>query len=441
MREMLGDETPAFLRALDEPPALALRVNPLRPGADAAAQTFLHEPVPWVARGYYIDRSERPGASLAHRLGAFYLQEASAMASAAALDAQPGEKILDLCAAPGGKTSQIAFAMRGHGLLVSNEPVPSRAKILAENLERLGIVNAIAVSAYPDRLAARWPAFFDAVLVDAPCSGEGMFRREPASRSEWNPSSPAGCARRQADILDSAAEMLRPGGRMVYSTCTFNRFENERTVEAFLERHPDFVPADFELPGVGKSKNGCLRLWPHKLRGDGHFVARLVRLGTCEPPRAQKPRRKTEKNVRAPRTVSEETPEMLLKRLEDEVCALPEALRGAPLIRQGDYVHALPFDAPPLDGIKTYKPGLCLMRVGRSHVQPMPALAMSVRPDFAAPLPDYASATGVAHRSFDLDDAEAEAFLLGAAPETPLAPGRALLTWRSLPLGWIKVKR
>ena len=152
------------------------------------------------------------------------------MVSASVLDAQPGEKILDLCAAPGGKTSQIAFAMGGAGALVSNEPIPSRAKILAENVERLGIGSGVVVSAYPDALARRWPEHFDGVLVDAPCSGEGMFRREPSARDEWSPRSPEGCARRQAEILDAAARMVRPGGRLVYSTCTFNALENEGSV-------------------------------------------------------------------------------------------------------------------------------------------------------------------------------------------------------------------
>ena len=275
IREMLGDETPAFLRALDEKPTLAMRVNPLRPGAFEAAQEFLGDPVPWADNAYYIKEGARPGASFQHDLGAFYLQEASAMVSASVLRAQPGEKILDLCAAPGGKTTQIAAAMMGEGLLISNEPIPNRAKVLAENLERMGVVNAVAVNAYPDQLAKSWPETFDAILVDAPCSGEGMFRREPASRDEWQPGSPEGCAKRQAEILDEAAKMLKPGGRLVYSTCTFNRTENEGSIISFLERHPEFSYENFELDEIGQSECGMLRVWPHKVRGDGHFVAKL----------------------------------------------------------------------------------------------------------------------------------------------------------------------
>ena len=432
---LLGDELPAFLRALDDSPALALRINPLRPGAGEAAAEFAQDAVPWEPNGRYLKEGTRPGASLAHACGAFYLQEASAMVSAAALSAQPGEKILDLCAAPGGKSGQIAAAMMGRGLLVSNEPIPGRAKILAENLERLGVVNAIATCAYPDRLAARWPEFFDAVLVDAPCSGEGMFRREPNSREEWNPAAPAGCAKRQADILDCAVRMLRPGGRLVYSTCTFNPIENEGSIAALLDRHPDLEPEDFSLNGLGASKDGMLRVWPHRARGDGHFAARLRKGGQPKsaPPAKFKPTRP--RPARPARTVSEETPEQLLNRLEAEICTLPEVLRGGTLIRQGDYIHALPIGAPPLDGVKTVKPGLCLMRVGRSHIQPMPALAMASCAD-----PSFDHLGRALHR-FELDEPSAKRFLAG---ERPLFPeqterGWTLLTWRGLPLGFAKV--
>ena len=537
MRALLGAELDDFLAALEGEPALALRINPLRPGAHSAAAEFCGDPVPWAENGFYLRPGMRPGASLAHACGAFYLQEASAMLSAAALGARPGERILDLCAAPGGKTTQIAAAMRGRGVLVSNEPVPSRARILAENLERLGVVNAIAVCAYPEALAAHWPEWFDAVLVDAPCSGEGMFRREPAARAEWRPGAPAGCARRQAEILDRAAELLRPGGRLVYSTCTFNRLEDEGSVESFLQRHPEFSLEDFALPGAGRSEGGMLRAWPHRLRGDGHFVARLRKRGgepvgvpaekenaqeagenerafaggfsgveavrkagegeqsfaggfsrieavqkagenersfagrsapcPAESGAANSPARqgaRSKKDARenarrasagasarhpasqsaarrggaAARTVAEESNEALVARLEAGACRIPDVLRGAPLIRQGDYVHALPPDAPPLDGIRTVKPGLCLLRAGRSHVQPMRALAMASRPD----LPEFAGAdfAGTALRSAELDAGRAERFLAGERPELDGERGWTLATYQNLPLGFVKAR-
>ena len=427
IREMLGDETPAFLRALDEKPTLALRVNPLRPGAMESAKEFIGDPVPWADNAYYIKENTRPGASLQHDLGAFYLQEASAMVSASVLQAQPGEKILDLCAAPGGKTTQIAAAMQGEGLLISNEPIPSRAKVLAENLERMGVTNAIAVCAYPDQLAKKWPDFFDAILVDAPCSGEGMFRREPASRDEWQPGSPAGCAKRQAEILDEAAKMLKPGGRLVYSTCTFNRTENEGSIQAFLDRHPEFSHEDFELDEIGRSERGMLRAWPHRVRGDGHFVAKLRKSPDARTAPVEKKKQKGGRPVaKVVKCIADESPEQLLARLEKDICCIPDGLREGKLIRQADYVHILPKGAPDLDGIKTIKPGLCLMRVGRSHKQPMPALARACGK--------------CAKREIALTDEEAVRIKRGEklAWENA-ARGWVLLTWHNLPLAFTKV--
>ena len=285
-REILKDEFPAFLRALALPPRRALRLNPQRNGAEQAAAPFLPDGaprVPWEPLGRYLAADAKPGAGIAHAAGAFYLQDASAMAPVAALDPRPGERVLDLCAAPGGKSGQIAARLNGRGFLLSNEIEFSRARILLGNLERLGVTNAFVTSAPAEALARALPAFFDRVLVDAPCSGEGMFRRDPEAASQWNPDAPAGCAARQTAILNDAARMVRPGGKLVYSTCTFNRLENEGTVREFLRAHPDFEPDAFDLPGVGASRDGCLRLWPHRIEGEGHFLARFTRKGeeTC----------------------------------------------------------------------------------------------------------------------------------------------------------------
>ena len=285
-REILKDEFPAFLRALALPPRRALRLNPRRNGAEQAAAPFLPDGaprVPWEPLGRYLAADAKPGAGIAHAAGAFYLQDASAMAPVAALDPRPGERVLDLCAAPGGKSGQIAARLNGRGFLLSNEIEFSRARILLGNLERLGVTNAFVTSAPAEALARALPAFFDRVLVDAPCSGEGMFRRDPEAASQWNPDAPAGCAARQTAILNDAARMVRPGGKLVYSTCTFNRLENEGTVREFLRAHPDFEPDTFDLPGIGASRDGCLRLWPHRIEGEGHFLARFTRKGeeTC----------------------------------------------------------------------------------------------------------------------------------------------------------------
>lgn len=275
MRALLGEEAGAFFRALEEAPSLALR--PHR-GMEAASP-FIEGAVPWAEGGFYLRPGARPGASVAHWAGAFYLQEASAMLPASALKAVPGERVLDLCAAPGGKASQIALAMGGEGVLVANEVDAARARVLAANLERLGVTNAVVLNETPARLAARWPGYFDAVLVDAPCSGEGMFRRDPQSREAWTDAAPRGCRKRQGEILDAAAKLVRPGGRLLYSTCTFNGEENEGSVADFLRAHADFAPEEFALPGLGASRGGMLRIWPHRARGDGQFAALLRRAG------------------------------------------------------------------------------------------------------------------------------------------------------------------
>ncbi len=277
MAAQLGDELPAFLRTYEEPYHRGIRLNPFKQ-AGALTPEGLLEPVPWEPTGHYLPLESRAGADVLHEAGAWYLQEPSAMIPAAVLNAQPGERILDLCAAPGGKTTQNALRMAGQGIIVCNEPVADRARILSRNVERMGVPNAIVVSAWPEKLAAIWPEAFDAIQCDAPCSGEGMFRRHPETRDEWTHESPAGCAKRQGDILDSAAVMLRPGGRLVYSTCTLNTIENEGVASVFLRRHPDFTTVAFALPGLD-APDGMLSVYPHRVKGEGHFVALLRRRG------------------------------------------------------------------------------------------------------------------------------------------------------------------
>lgn len=278
MAAQLQDELPAFLRTYEEPYQRGIRLNPLKAVDETHLPEGLLEAVPWEPTGHYLSLDSKAGADILHEAGAWYLQEPSAMIPAAVLNAQPGERILDLCAAPGGKTTQNSLRMAGQGMIVCNEPIGDRARILSRNVERMGVTNAIVVSAWPEKLADVWPEAFDAIQCDAPCSGEGMFRRHPETRDEWNPESPAGCAKRQGDILDSAAVMLRPGGRMVYSTCTLNKIENEGVVEAFLLRHPDFELMPFELPGLS-APQGMLTIYPHRIKGEGHFVALLRRKG------------------------------------------------------------------------------------------------------------------------------------------------------------------
>ena len=273
MEKQLGEEYPAFLESLERPRAVALRFNPLK--GQQPSLPFVMQSVPWEPMGYYYDPEARPGLHPLHEAGVYYLQEASAMAPVTLLDPQPGERVCDLCAAPGGKTTQIAGRMAGEGFLLCNEINPKRAKILSRNIERMGVANALVTNEHPKNLADRYEGFFDRVLVDAPCSGEGMFRKEEAAVTDWSTETVLMCANRQKEILQSAAKLLKPGGRLVYSTCTFAPEENEQVVAAFLTNHPEFTALEITAPWFAAGENGTFRMWPHKLLGEGHFAAVL----------------------------------------------------------------------------------------------------------------------------------------------------------------------
>lgn len=280
MQQMLGDCFEEFLASYKKEAWRGIRFRDIR--RPLPANELLGD-ILYAHNGCYLSLDSLAGALPLHEAGAYYIQEPSAMTAAAVLAPQDGDRVLDLCAAPGGKSTQLAMSARLH-LLVTNEPIPSRANILSRNIERMGIDNAIVTSAYPPQLAEKWTEYFDKILVDAPCSGEGMFRKHPETRSEWNEQSPARCAERQKSILDDAACMLRPGGRMVYSTCTFNIKENEGVIEEFLRNHGDFHLRAFALPGLTPAEKGYMHLWPHEIRGEGHFVALFEREGNENTP-------------------------------------------------------------------------------------------------------------------------------------------------------------
>ena len=280
------------------------------------------------------------------------------MAPVALLDPQPGERICDLCAAPGGKSTQIAGRLMGQGLLICNEINPKRAKILSRNIERLGIANALVTNEHPANLEKRFPGFFDRVLIDAPCSGEGMFRKEEAAVTDWSQETVEMCAARQKEILHSGARMVRPGGRLVYSTCTFAPEENEQAIAAFLENHPDFYPEAVEAPWFAAGENGSFRLWPHLLKGEGHFAAVLRRRGDEEVP---------EVSVKA-----EKAPREWLDFARELGIALPP---GRPVLF-GQSLYWAPEEMPELSRLKVLRPGLELGEVKKGRFEPAHALAL-----------------------------------------------------------------
>ena len=357
MEIQLGEEYPAFLRSLERPRAVALRFNPLK--GEAPTIPFVGEPVPWEPMGYYYDPESRPGLHPYHEAGVYYLQEASAMAPVALLDPQPGEWVCDLCAAPGGKTTQIAGRMQGKGFLLCNEWSPKRAKILSRNMERLGISNALVTNENVEKLAGRLPGCFDRVLVDAPCSGEGMFRKEEAAVTDWSEETVEMCARRQLEILHSAAALVRPGGRLVYSTCTFAPQENEDTVAAFLQNHPEFVPEMVKAPWFAAGENGSFRLWPHKLLGEGHFAAVLRKNG-----RAERETPESVKNEKLPGEWQSFAKELGIELPMGQAVTFGQSLFWAP---EG---------MPKLTGLKVERPGLELGMVKKGRFEPAHGLAL-----------------------------------------------------------------
>ena len=356
MQQQLGAEYPRFLEALERPRAVALRYNPLK--GDLPALPFVRENVPWEPMGYYYDPDSRPGLHPYHEAGVYYLQEASAMAPVALLDPQPGERVCDLCAAPGGKTTQIAGRMAGEGFLLCNEINPKRAKILSRNVERMGVANALVTNEHPETLAKKYPGYFDRVLIDAPCSGEGMFRKEEAAVTDWSRETVEMCARRQAEILHSGARLVRPGGRLVYSTCTFAPEENELTVEAFLASHPEFEPESVEAPWFTPGPNGSYRMWPHKLLGEGHFAAVL---------------RRTE--VEAEETAAQ-TGTQLPKAWTQFAKELDITLPAGKAVQFGQSLFWAPEDMPDLRGIRVLRPGLELGELKKDRFVPAHALAL-----------------------------------------------------------------
>ena len=279
-RALLGDRFDALYAAPQDTAARGVTVSALRaaPEQFAAQADFPVEPSPFCKAGFVVqDPAFKPGRHPYHHAGVFYSQEPSASSAAPLLGVRPGMRVLDTCAAPGGKSSQLAAALGGQGLLVSNEFVAARAEVLRSNLERMGVPNAVVLNEDTGRIAAALPEFFDRVLVDAPCSGEGMFRKEPDAVSDWSEQIVQMCARRQQEILSSAAEMLRPGGRLVYSTCTIDPAENEEQVAAFLARHPEFRvvrPAVAFPDGMTVGEHGALSV-STRTGMDGFFLCAM----------------------------------------------------------------------------------------------------------------------------------------------------------------------
>ena len=384
MKHLLGDEYDSFISSYEKERVQGLRRNPLKVSEEEFDQMcpFELKKIPWVREGYYYHAGDRPGKHPYHEAGLYYIQEPSAMAVVELLDPQPGERILDLCAAPGGKTTHIAGRMEGKGFLVSNEIHPARAKILSQNVERFGIGNGVVTNEDSGRLSARFPLFFDRIVVDAPCSGEGMFRKDEAARLQWSPEHVAICARRQEEILSNAAAMLKPGGTMVYSTCTFSPEENEQVIEAFLLANPEFSILDMgerqglsngrpEWSKTGRSDlSGTYRIWPHQSDGEGHYLAVLKKEGTCDGPL-----KRTDPSYCTDPSVRKEAEGFLKEFLVEP----DQYLTRKEYILFGEQLYLIPPEMIDFKGMKIVRPGLHIGTIKKNRFEPSHALALFLK--------------------------------------------------------------
>ncbi len=439
MKEMLGEEYEAFENSYEQGKYQSLRINPLKAGKNEflEKQPFTLDIVPWCENGYYYSTDDTPGKHPYHEAGVYYIQEPSAMAPVEYLDVKPGERVLDLCAAPGGKSTQIATKMQGKGMLMCNEIHPARAKILSENIERLGITNAVVLNETPAYLSDMFEGYFDKILVDAPCSGEGMFRKNEEACTEWSLENVRICSERQDEILDCAASMLKPGGRIVYSTCTFAPMENEGSIYRFLKRHAEFateiVPM-YDGMTAGKlewylKEDACteteveeqvartIRLWPHRLRGEGHYLAVLTKKGQLSdfPGYCKNPPEKG---------ISDKECDDFYAFCKESLVSVPQGTK----IKFGDQLYLVPENMPSLKGLKVLRPGLHLGTLKKNRFEPSHALALALSNETVRHSVNYAS-----------DSYEIKAYLNGQTLNYEGEKGWYLITVDGYSIGWAKL--
>lgn len=396
MKGELGDQFPAFLASYDRSAYKGLRVNVAKITVEdfQKISPFALSLITWTNNGFYITE-EKPGRHPFHQAGLYYCQEPSAMSAAPLLDVQDGERVLDLCSAPGGKGTELS-ARNPHGITILNEINFSRAKILSQNVERMGL-NAIVTCASPEQLASEFAGYFDKILVDAPCSGEGMFLKEEYAIPEWSPENVQMCADRQQGILDCANTMLRGGGRLVYSTCTFAPQEDEDQVQHFLNSYPYTL--------ISQKK-----IYPHQEQGEGHFVACL-----------QKEEGEEQNKPLMPCKVDKKSQE-LYRKFEQETFGGKLKMENLCLV--GNQLYALPNQCPKC-GVQVLRAGIQLGEVIKDRFEPSHALAMAVQSQFANCVP--------------VDEQTAQDYLFGLTiPCNEALKGWCLVTIQGYALGWGK---
>ncbi len=440
MKEQLGEEEfEAYLKCFEQSSQGGIRVNTLKltPQDFKEISPYPLERIPWIKNGYLYPDSEQPAKHPYYYGGLYYLQEPSAMTPASLLPVTPGDRVLDICAAPGGKSTELAARLCGEGVLISNDISNSRAKALLKNIELFGVKNTVVVSEAPTKLTGYFPEYFDKILVDAPCSGEGMFRKSPVIMKNWEQYGTAYYNNLQKEILHEVLKMLRPGGYLLYSTCTFSPMENEGTVQFVLDNYPDMevVPALPEIAPEGVcydgiemgkpewAENGAkelaytLRLWPHKLRGEGHFVALLHKKDAAVGGAGMQ---KTAVGVKSAK-LSEEA--------EEFFCHIGFELPKERIIAREDRLYLLPEGIPSLDGLRILRSGLLLGEEKKNRFEPSQALACALKMNeydnvYSLPADDPDIIRYLKCESIELKEKVKDGFVLVCADGYPLGWGK-----------------
>ena len=420
MQHLLKNDFDAYIKSFDEKPLLGLRVNNLKTNKtnlQNLLETTLSE-VRWCNAGFYFEESFRAAKSPYYHAGLYYIQEPSAMSAVSVLDIQEHDKVLDLCAAPGGKTTQAAAKLNGTGLLVANDISTGRCKALIKNIELAGVTNAIVTNESPERLEKVFESFFDKIIIDAPCSGEGMFRKDSDLIKSWSKDAKEKYTQLQKNILQSAARMLNAGGKIIYSTCTFEREENELMIDWFLESHTDFeiIKINHESYGLEKGigNENCARLFPHKAKAEGHFLAYLQKIGT---PHAQKENKNTKSETN--KNVD------LFLAFSDKY--LNKKFVGN-FVSHENSIYLAAKDLPNLKGLRIMRSGFYLGDCKQNRFQPSQALAMGLHIDEAKN-----------SLNLNIDDGNVIRYLKGESFETENLDGWTLVCLDSFPLGFGKI--
>lgn len=412
MREILKEDYTLYEKSIDDEAFRGISLNRLKADEKIIESLpFEVKKTPFYKDGYYIPCDEKGIGNMPfHSGGAFYVQEPSAMSAVTLLDINENDRVLDLCAAPGGKSAQIASCLNNTGLIWSNEVVKSRVQILLSNFERMGISRGVVSSCYPEVLCSKLEGYFDKVLVDAPCSGEGMFRKNPEAVSEWSREHTVSCAERQLSILRSAAKAVKSGGTLVYSTCTFSYCENEGVIKKFLEENHEFEPCDIAWHFGRKTELPCaVRITPIE-GGEGHFAAKLRKKGESL----------TDTYIQTVKDKRQDT-KTVLKELENIFYELPKGEYNI----LNDRLYIMPKDLPDTRGLGVIRAGILAGEFRKNRFEPSHALFMSEKPENV-------------RRVLEADDDTAKKFLSGMELESDCKNGYTAVVYGSIIIGFGK---